>query len=82
MLMVGRCFWGVACGLADQAATIYSSEMAPPHVSSPHRHRVRLWGGGGGERYMCVCGVKRGGKDNWGWGVLIPPCYLRTLTFI
>ena len=35
MLIVGRMFWGVGVGLADQAATIYSSEMAPPHVCSP-----------------------------------------------
>ena len=34
MLVLGRIFWGIGVGLADQAVTIYSAEMAPPHVSA------------------------------------------------
>lgn len=31
-LILGRIFLGVGVGFADQASTIYSSEMSPPHV--------------------------------------------------
>ncbi|KAK9807820.1 hypothetical protein WJX72_010227 [[Myrmecia] bisecta] len=30
MIMVGRVFWGVGVGFADQSVTIYNAEVAPP----------------------------------------------------
>ncbi len=30
LLLVGRIFWGVGVGFADQSVTIYNAEMAPP----------------------------------------------------
>lgn len=30
LLLVGRVFWGVGVGFADQSVTIYNAEMAPP----------------------------------------------------
>eukprot|EP01097_Dermamoeba_algensis_P004702 TRINITY_DN3035_c0_g1_i3.p1 TRINITY_DN3035_c0_g1~~TRINITY_DN3035_c0_g1_i3.p1 ORF type:complete len:504 (+),score=99.45 TRINITY_DN3035_c0_g1_i3:239-1750(+) len=30
MLIIGRIFWGIGVGFADQSVTIYNSEMAPP----------------------------------------------------
>jgi len=30
LLLVGRIFWGVGVGFADQSVTIYNAEVAPP----------------------------------------------------
>lgn len=30
LLLIGRIFWGVGVGFADQSVTIYNAEMAPP----------------------------------------------------